>query len=194
VAGLSGGSTPLTDRAEAHGARAIVVLSNGVHVHHSGEQHLAVPSGQTAANALEGARVSRLLADPVILASGGRSDPDSNVAESEVVAAALEALRIPASRIVLESTSGTTYEQAVNLAAWLRAHGRPPFVLVTAPEHMRRAAGVFRAVGMPPDALSAPASEVDSPAWQPSLPALARSESALYEYVAWCFYRWRGWL
>jgi len=192
--GLSGRFASISSAEQAQGARLIVVLSNGVRGGRTPLQELAVVNNQSAHNALEGARLYRLLNDPTLLASGGVTDPLARAPESQALAAGLEALGVPADRIVQESRSHTTHEQAVLVSQWLKARGESRFVLVTTPEHMRRAVGAFEAQGVHPIPSVAALRYGGEPAWQPTRYALQGSEAAIYEYLAWCMYRARGWL
>jgi uncharacterized SAM-binding protein YcdF (DUF218 family) len=148
---------------------------------------------QSAFNALEAARVYRLIGDSVVLASGGK-DPDTQTAESEALALALERLGVPAGRIVRESASQTTYSQGANVSAWLAARGETRFVLITAPEHMRRAVGVFAKHGAHPIPSPSVIQYGGRPAWLSTGYALEGSRAAIYEYLALAFYRMRGWV
>jgi uncharacterized SAM-binding protein YcdF (DUF218 family) len=192
--GLSRGYGSIWQVDQAHGARVIVVLSNGVRAGRTALQELTVVNEQSAHNALEAARLYRLLGDVEFVASGGVTDQLSRTPESRAVAVALEALGVPAARISLESGSRTTYEQAVNVGRWLDARGRPPFILVTTPEHIARAAGVFEHQGLHPIASVSALRYGGSPSWRPTRFALQGSQNSIYEYLAWSLYRVRGWL
>ncbi len=194
VKGLSYEFSSVWSVEQSQGARVIVVLSNGVRGARTSLQELAVVNEQSAHNALEAARLYRLLGDVELLASGGVTDRLSPEPESDALAAALEALGIPAARISLESRSRTTYEQALNVGEWLKARGRPPFILVTTPEHMRRAAGALEKQGLHPISSVSALRYGGGPAWHLTRYALQGSEHAIYEYLAWCLYRARGWL
>ena len=180
--------------AQAQGARTIVVLSNGVGGGRTSEQELAVVNLQSAYNALEAARLYRLLGESDVLASGGRPDSLARAPESQALAAALETLGIPHARILQESTSQTTFQQAAHVGERLKGEGRMRFILVTTPEHMRRAVGVFMKQGLDPIPSVSGLVYGGSPVWLPTRSALRGSENAIYEYLAWCFYRLRGWL
>jgi uncharacterized SAM-binding protein YcdF (DUF218 family) len=158
------------------------------------EQEVAVVNLQSSFNALEGARLYRLLGEPQMLVSGGLSGSLAIASESQVLASALEQLGVPQAHIALESRSPSTYWQVVNVASWLRAHEVGPFVLVSSPEHMRRAVGIFRKQGLDPIPSISRIQYGGSPVWLPTGYALRGSQSAIYEYLAMCFYRWRGWI
>jgi uncharacterized SAM-binding protein YcdF (DUF218 family) len=194
IFGLSHEFRSIQTRDDAKGAETVVVLSNGIQALRVGDQEVVVVNVASSANALEGARVYRLLGDPVVLVSGGATDPSTPTPESQALATALEQLGVPPSRIVMEATSKTTYGQVVNVSAWLQAHGQARFVLVTAPEHVRRATQAFAARGLQAIPSISNLRYGGTPFWWPTGEALAGSENAIYEYFAWCFYRSRGWL
>ena len=103
---------------------------------------------------------------------------------------------VPADRILEESASKTTRDQAVILGPLLSAHHVTRFVLVTSPTHMRRALAAFRAEGLDPvPSISPLASDnVDPPWWfLPNNFSLYTSDQAVYDYAANLYYWLRGW-
>ena len=56
-------------------------------------------------------------------------------------------LGVPAARIIVETRSSNTREEALVVTPMLRSRGIEHMVLVTSDSHMRRALGVFRAEG-----------------------------------------------
>jgi uncharacterized SAM-binding protein YcdF (DUF218 family) len=105
---------------------------------------------------------------------------------------------VPRDRILVDATSETTREQALHVAALLRAHRIDSSVLVASAIQMPRALGAFRAAGV--DAVAS-ASPLDwrgpcdgASVWIPSRDALEVSKEAIYEYLALAYYDWRGWL
>jgi uncharacterized SAM-binding protein YcdF (DUF218 family) len=111
---------------------------------------------------------------------------------------ALVADGVPPDRIVRETRSSNTREQAVSLGPILRARSIEHFVFVASSIHMRRALAAVRATGLRP---IASVSEVLyygrasglaqlAPGWN----ALWLSEESLYEYGALALYWVRGWL
>jgi uncharacterized SAM-binding protein YcdF (DUF218 family) len=194
IYGLSREYGSVWTRDQAAGAHVLVVLSNGVRGGRTAEQEVAVVNLQSAHNALEAARLYRLLGNPQIIVSGGITDRLARAPESAALASALEALGVPHERIVEERTSQTTRQQAVNVAALLEERHETQFVLVTVPEHMRRATGLFARQGLHPICSLAQLRYGGSPPWRPTRFALQGSENAIYEYFAWVFYRIRGWL
>jgi uncharacterized SAM-binding protein YcdF (DUF218 family) len=198
-AGLVGGFRALADASAAGGADTIVVLSVGSTTYRLNGQEVPELGKDTAFNVLEAARVYRLLGHPLVIASGGITDSaDSRMADSEMMRDALVKLGLPANRIQLESRSRNTREQALLTAEILRKRGIRAAVLVTAPEHMKRAIGSFEALGFPvvPSASAFRAPQAGS-LWrrlQPSRGALLQSDWAVYEYLAQAFYWLQGWL
>jgi uncharacterized SAM-binding protein YcdF (DUF218 family) len=89
-----------------------------------------------------------LISPAWIISSGGLPDPgDRAEASSFTMRDELVQLGVPQERIVLESASRNTYDEAVFIAPMLRSLGIQQLVLVTSDSHMRRSLGTFRAVG-----------------------------------------------
>lgn len=95
-----------------------------------------------------GARVESAIAlwkqgyAPVLVFSGGSSDPES-VASAELMKRTAVAAGVPANAIVVEGTSATTEENAQNVAQLMTSAGLHSAILVTSPYHQRRAALLF---------------------------------------------------
>ncbi len=187
---------PLIDGpAAAPGVATVVVLSNGagfVTIHGDTRWRVNVLSG---ANAVEGARLYHALGDPLVVASGGRAiGSGDGPPESRALAEALERGGVPPDRVLQDSRSRTTREQALNVGALLRQRGVTRFVLVTVPEHMRRAAGAFRVQGFDPVPSPSALHWGDPPLWHLNFGALRGSAGALHEHAALLFYRVQGWI
>ncbi len=184
---------------EAEGVQAIVVLGGGGSTYRARGLELDVVSRSSALRALEGARLYRLLGEPLVFASGGSADErGSEEPESGALAMALVEAGVPTSRIVLESNSRDTHEQALELAPLLAEQGVQRFVLVTSPTHMRRALAAFRGAGLEPiPSVSAQRSEAEpAPALGiiPNPGSLQASTAVLREVLALAYYGVRGWL
>ena len=183
---------------ELSSASAIVVLGSGVHSYRASERDITVLSDESVLNALEAARVYRMLQPVAIIASGGIADPRiERVPESETLRDALVRIGVPSDHILLESMSRTTHEQALNVAPLLKARHWERFALVASPMHMPRAAATFRAQGVDPlPAVARFRSDplVETAPWRPSDAALGVSRRALYDYLAWVYYWQQGWL
>ena len=186
-------------KTDADHAQAIVVLGGGsVNLRSRGDV-ISFPVTASALRALEGARIYRLLDNPIVIASGG-SNPNlgGGIPESELLLEMLRDTGVPDDRIEIESNSQSTQEQAENLKGLLQANNISSFVLVTSPIHMLRSMAVFEAQGMNP--VAGPASLhsegflEDTFILLPSRFALDASQSAMREYLALLYYWANGWL
>lgn len=196
---LLDGSQPIRDVSGAGGAETIVVLAGGSATYRAGGGEINELSDATSLRVIEAARLFKLLGGAEVLVSGGAGvevgilTPESVPMQEELVAAG-----VPADRIRLESHSGSTREQAVNLADLMAASGNPRFVLVTSPIHMRRALGAMRLEGLDPvPSPSAQHSEghvVTLGGLIPHPAALDASEAAIREALALGYYRLKGWI
>jgi uncharacterized SAM-binding protein YcdF (DUF218 family) len=152
--------------------------------------------GAGTARVVEAARVYHLLNRPWVISSGGaRADGHSDTS-AETMRAGLVALGVPVGRILLESSSATTHDEALLVAPMLRRLNSPTFVLVTSRMHMPRAAAVFRAQGLEP----VPAASRDetiprsTPRWVPGTAGLKLSRALGHELLGFGYYGLRGWL
>ena len=180
---------------DAPGLHTVVVLSNGAGITRADGRVVWIVNVLSEANAAEGARLYRALDHPVVVASGGRPlGSGDGPAESAALAVSLERLGVPAGRILQESHSRTTRDQAVNVGALLRRRGETRFVLVTVPEHMRRAAAAFRVLGLDPVPSPSSLHWGDPQWWHPNAGALRGSAGVLHEYGALLLYWWKGWI
>jgi uncharacterized SAM-binding protein YcdF (DUF218 family) len=180
------------------GAKAIVVLGAGLRTSYIvNGRTIAIPDPQTVYNAAEAARIYHLIPGGLpVIASGGRQSRDEQL-ESLVMKEWLVAGGVPPERLILESESRNTREQARFVAPILKANHWERFVLVTPAVQGPRARAVFRRQGIEPVSAAAPFSSDTQPAaarWLPALGALRVTERATYDYLAWAYYWIRGWL
>ena len=187
------------DSAAEPAAVAIVVLGGGTVSYRTASGTISELSDSTSLRLLEGVRLYRLLDEPLMIISGGSPAGDeATPPETEPMVQELLAAGIPAERIRTDPISGSTREQAVNLAARLRELRAEPFLLVTSPIHMRRALASFRAEQLAP--VPAPSAQhalgdpVLSGGVLPHPAALNASQAALRETLALGYYWLRGWL
>ena len=184
--------------ADARGATAVVVLGNGAVTYNDGASFIPALTRRTAYNVLEGARLYRLLEHPLVIVSGGIVNPDvQRMSEADIMAAELQRLGVPASRIVREARSVNTYEQSVNVPPLLKGH--QSFVIVTTPIHMPRTLALFASRGLQPvpSMSNIGYEDPDVRGWRrfmPSGSSLRASELVMYEYLATANGRVRGWL
>src|ERR1035437_185643 len=110
---------------------------------------------------------------------------------------ALVQLGVPADRIVLESGSVNTHDEAVLVAPMLRALRVDHVVLVTSDIHMRRSLATFRSAGIAPvpaiatDPLN---SESRIQSLIPTIEGLRFTSAVVHEYVGFVYYSLRGWI
>jgi uncharacterized SAM-binding protein YcdF (DUF218 family) len=195
---LTGSYRPLASADEARGARVIVVLGSGsVNLRAAGRQ-LSSVTMDAGLRVLEAARLFDLLNGPLVIASGGITEHDGNAApESVAMRRALIELGLPGDRILLESESKNTRDEAVIIKRMLADRGVMEFVLVTSPLHMRRSMLAFEHQGMHPIPSPSPLVPDRSTERSRLLPSdlwLQIGDAALYEWLARGYYWWRGWL
>jgi uncharacterized SAM-binding protein YcdF (DUF218 family) len=195
---LTHGFEPIASGDPVRGLQAVILLGGGaIDVRASGGELMIVGFG-TALRTLEAARIYHLAGSPLVIASGGVTNRNGQGApESDAMRRALEELAVPADRIVAESQSKTTRDEAVIVAGMLRARGLTRVALVTSPMHMRRALAAFGVEGVRPiPAVSEVPSEfADSPRrFVPSDIGLWLGEAIVYEWAARAYYQWKGWI
>jgi uncharacterized SAM-binding protein YcdF (DUF218 family) len=195
---LTGPYRPLGSNAEAGGARVIVVLGSGsVNLRGAGRQ-LSFVNMPAGLRVLEAARLYELLDRPLVIASGGATEPDPAAApEAVALRRALIDAGVPADRIALEAESKNTRDEAVIIKRMLADRGETKFVLVTSPLHMGRSLRTFAQQGMHPVPSASPLVPEKSAArsaWLPSDLWLQLSDASIYEWLARGYYWWRGWL
>ena len=191
------GYRPLTRQDVTRRPAAIVLLGGG-------EEHIRGWSGNfslmenvEAARVLETWRVFTLVDPEWIVSSGGPSTEDKSDPPSSIVMRdALVQLGVPASRILLESSSLDTHDEAVLIEPMLRAHDIQQIILVTSAVHMPRSVGTFRALGMETTAAIAPdpgAFRGWKDTYLPSRRGLKMSAQLAHDVVGLPYYWMRGW-
>jgi uncharacterized SAM-binding protein YcdF (DUF218 family) len=110
----------------------------------------------------------------------------------------LVAAGVERSRLTVDDTAMTTREQVAKLADWAEQCGARRVVLIASVLSMPRIAALVQSIGIP--VLLAPSSLDRTPAatgvrlFLPSLGALRMSRDALYEQMAFAYYRWNKWV
>ena len=154
---LTGGYRPIASAGEARGARVVVVLGSGSRNLRAAGRQLSSVTMEAGLRVLEAARLFDLLDRPLVIASGGVTEADSAAApESVALQRALVEVGVPADRILEESESKTTRDEAVIIKRMLADRGLTGFVLVTSPLHMARSMLTFEQQGMHPIPSPAP--------------------------------------
>jgi uncharacterized SAM-binding protein YcdF (DUF218 family) len=194
---LSRGYPPLTTIDQANRPQAIVMLSAGSINLRAGGLQLPLVNHESGLRALETARLFRLLARPLVIASGGVTDRDpAGAPEADALVRALMALGVDADRIVSEPISKNTHDESLVIRDMLRDRGLDRFVMVTSPLHMRRSMQTFEAQGLHP----VPSTSALTPEHVRLFPLLPNEasldigDSILYEGIARLYYWWNGWL
>jgi uncharacterized SAM-binding protein YcdF (DUF218 family) len=132
------------------GRTAVVVLGSGSFTARNwdGRGYTMVDS-VAAERVAEAARVFRLIDPAWVISSGGPADPNSsNEPTGVAMQRALVELGVPSSRVVTETRSRNTFEEAAVIKPLLQQLGAEQVVLVTSGRHMRRSVGAFRAAGI----------------------------------------------
>ena len=180
------------------GRVALVVFGAGDEVVSGWQSRIWIPNPVAASRVLEAVRVYQIANPEWVISSGGNPDRDSEAEpSSENMRDMLVNLGVPASRIVAESNSRETHENAQESAKILRALNADGAILVTSAVHMRRAVGAFRAAGWDPVPAIAPDPWFQSD-WPhlivPTNRGLYFSGEVVHELLGLPYYRMRGWL
>src|SRR5467141_3293412 len=123
-------------------------------------------SGDTGARANTAIALWKQGYAPLLIFSGGSSDPES-VASAELMKRTAVAAGVPANAIAVEGASATE-ENAARVAEVMKARGLVSAILVTSPYHQRRAAILFeREFGRA--ALTFRNHPADDRSWDPTL-------------------------
>jgi uncharacterized SAM-binding protein YcdF (DUF218 family) len=178
------------------GKTAIVLLGGGDQFIQGWTEGLTVTTRVEAERVLEAARVFRLIAPAWLISSGGKPLPtDIGEPSSTTMRDELVALGVPRDRILLETRSRNTHDEAVLIAPMLKSLAIDRVVLVTSETHMRRSVGAFRAAGV--DAIPAVARGWDPPSrwgeWLPNWEGLEDSRVVAHEVGGIAYYWLRGW-
>ena len=183
---------PAISEAECPHADAVVVLGGALRARSAADP--VAQLGAASDRVWVAARLIKAGCAPLIIVSaGGVRSPAHPWPEAEGIRAFLLDLGVAPTRIVSESQSRTTQENAVETARILHARGMHRILLVTSAVHLPRAVIAFRRVGF--DVLPVPADRSDpSPdfAWLPSSEALAASDKALHEWCGLALVKLRG--
>ncbi len=126
---------------------------------------------------------------PLMFLTGGED-------EATQMARRLRQQGVPASALLTEKRSMTTYQNALYSAPLLRQHHLQRLLLVTSAMHMPRAAATFRQQGftvIPAPAADAAVQARKGSAWWPQHGALRQSGRCLREYIGLWVYKLRGW-
>jgi uncharacterized SAM-binding protein YcdF (DUF218 family) len=194
------GFEPLKRSDVPAGRAAVVVLGSGsVTVRDWDGREYSTVDYSAAARVLEASRVYQLVDPAVVVASGGKVHPsDTDAATGVTMHDALVRLGIPAGRLVLESRSRNTHEEATVVAAMLGSGdlAADHIILVTSETHMRRSLGAFAAAGIRaiPAIARLDLTDLKTLDWVlPSDQGLWYSSLVVHEVIGLVYYSARGW-
>jgi uncharacterized SAM-binding protein YcdF (DUF218 family) len=150
----------------------------------------------SAERLVEGAALARAHPDAVLVHTGGsglllRQD----VSEAEAAARVFAALGLPADRVLFESASRNTWENAVLTRELVRPRPGETWLLVTSAFHMPRSVGVFRRAGW--DVVPWPVDRrvAADPPFRPGFDVaggIEAAETAVREWIGLAAYRLAG--
>jgi uncharacterized SAM-binding protein YcdF (DUF218 family) len=180
-----------------HGRVALVVFGAGKERVSGWDERIWIPDAVGAARVLETARVYRLAKPQWVISSGGNANPaDEAEPDATNMRRQLVELGVPAERIVLESGSRDSHDEAVLIAPMLKSLGADAAILVTSAVHMRRSIGACRAAGWDPTPATAPDPWYDND-WSntivPTTKGVYFSGEVMHELLGIPYYRLRGW-
>lgn len=188
---------PLEDPVIIEDVEALVVLGGGSVTHIVDDEEMNILSDVSAMRILEALRLYPQLQDPWVIVSGGVNERVGRMtAESYPLRDALVEGGVPVDRIIMESSSRDTYEQAIQLAPVFERHDIVTFIMVTSETHMRRSMLVFEAQGFDPIPSTAPQHSDGQPlsrwGFFPDEHSLDASRSAAREIMALIYYALSG--
>jgi uncharacterized SAM-binding protein YcdF (DUF218 family) len=186
------------------GPTAIVLLGSGSFTARNwdagaenSDDDTSIPDRSGAARIVEAARVYRLIKPDWVISSGGNAyADDDNVASGDTMRDMLVHLGVPAEKILVETESKNTHDEAVIIRSMLKSISVGQVVLVTTDLHMRRSLGVFRAQGIHPVPAIARRPTSRPPwnlSWIPSEAGIAEAGSVAHEFLGIAYYTLRGW-
>jgi uncharacterized SAM-binding protein YcdF (DUF218 family) len=184
------------------GADVIVVLGGSLGLPIPPRQHIQLAGGIDrlwhAVRLYKAGKAPR-----VILTGGNVFEQEGMRGESWYASQLLTEWGIPRQRLITETDSRNTYENAINTRPLLEAMNARRILLVTSGFHMPRALGVFRkslsntGIEIVPCSADILVTESVSPtalSLLPSAGALGSTQLALHEHLGYFTYGLRGWL
>jgi uncharacterized SAM-binding protein YcdF (DUF218 family) len=194
---LARGFHPFSQTDLPPGRTAIVILGGGGDTVRAGSLRLGIMYDDTGARLLEGFRVYALSGADWIISSGGVTETTKpHEPTATMMRDALVKLGVPASKILLESVSQDTHDEAVLVGQMLRTLGADHVVLVTSDIHMRRSLGAFRSLGLQPIPAIAPDGCFPETLRQwvtPTNHGLEYTRAVVHELLGIAYYAARGW-
>lgn len=195
---LGAGFRPLTYSEAPSGSTAIVVLGSGSYTARDWDNtRYPVLDRASAARVLEALRVFKMTDAAWIIASGGLPRPtEFDEPNGRTMRDALVRAGVPASRLLLETESRNTHDEAVIVGSMLRTIDAQHVILVTSEIHMRRSLGTFRAQGIHtvPAIAHEPRPSMPWITWfVPTEGGLSLASDVWHEIIGLGYYFARGW-
>jgi uncharacterized SAM-binding protein YcdF (DUF218 family) len=192
------GFRPLSTHNLPQGPTAIVVLGSGTFTARDWEERrLAILDRPAASRLLEAYRVFTMTDAAWVISSGGLPIPsDREEPGGATMRDALIRLGVPAARILVETISRTTRDEAVIVRDMLAPLDVQTVILVTSDVHMRRSLGAFRAQGIlaVPAIARHPRANMPWIGWLlPSASGLDEAGDVWHEILGIAYYSARGW-
>ena len=195
---LVGGLRPMAPGDVPAGPTAIVVLGSGTYTARDwNDDRLPVLDRASAGRVLETIRVFKMTDAAWIIASGGLvrpsqfEEPNGRTMRDMLVRAG-----VPETRLLLETDSRNTHDEAVIVGRMLGTLNVQHVILVTSETHMRRSLGTFRAQGVRavPAIAREPPPVMPGMAWIiPSEHGLSLAAAVWHEILGLGYYFIRGW-
>jgi len=144
--------------------------------------------------------VRRGKARALVLGGGGHGPGLTEPYEGQLVARWLSTWKTVSVPVYVLGNCANTRDEGQRTLALARAQGWQHLHLVTSASHMKRAAGVFRTLGLRVTCVACDFqgfSALEEPARFSLVPGLGGLEKLgvyLHEEVGWWLYRWRGWV
>jgi uncharacterized SAM-binding protein YcdF (DUF218 family) len=195
---LVAGFRPFATHDVRPGRTAIVVLGSGTFTARNWDDHrFAILDRPAASRVLEAYRLFTMTDAAWVISSGGLVFPSElDEPSGETMRQALIRLGVPAARILVETKSRTTHDEAVIVRGMLASLDVQTVILVTSDIHMRRSIGAFRAEGIVavPAIARHPGPNMPRIGWfLPSQSGLDEAEDAWHEILGIAYYFARGW-
>ncbi len=169
-------------------ADAIVVLGGVTRGRVSGNDLTDLGGG--ADRIIHAARLFKAGKAPLLILSGG-NDPGYR-SEAEAMADILQLIGIPAEKMVLETKSRNTQQNAIYTQKMLQQQGIRKILLVTSASHMRRAEAIFTGIGVSVLPAATDYQLVErAPTfldWLPQAEALEMTTKGIKEYIGYWVY------
>lgn len=179
-------SQPLRLDRQIRPAEAIVVLGGGAFKD-------GLPLIPSVVRAIYGFSLFRAGYAPRILLTGGQVRPESG-REAMAMKKLLEDIGAPAKILETEDRSTRTYSNATESARILKPQGVTRILLVSHPNHMRRAKWTFEKAGFTVYPAPIPWDRLPGKGEIFSMGRIGLIRSVLHEYGGLVLYWWKGWL